>query len=94
TPPGSALVISHVTSEENRADAADTAENVYKSSTASLALRTRPEIAALLTGYKLDDPGLVYAPEWHPDTPDTVSTLGTKPTSPSDSFLFVAVGHR
>jgi O-methyltransferase involved in polyketide biosynthesis len=94
TPPGSALVISHVTSEENRAEAADTAENVYKSSTASLALRTRPEIAALLADYKLEEPGLVYAPAWHPDTPDTVSTPAPVPMDPSDSFLFAAVGHR
>ncbi|KAB2352822.1 SAM-dependent methyltransferase [Actinomadura rudentiformis] len=85
-PPGSALILSHVTSEGNRAEAASTAKNVYDRSTASIALRTRAEILSFFEGFELDEPGLVYAPEWHPD--------GTVPfvRHPEASFLFAGVG--
>jgi O-methyltransferase involved in polyketide biosynthesis len=87
-PPGSALALSHVTSEGNRPEAADTAETVYRaSSTASIGLRTRSEIAALFDGFELEEPGLVYAPEWRPDKEDG-------PIDPSATFLFAGVGRR
>ncbi|MFP3967771.1 SAM-dependent methyltransferase [Actinomadura fulvescens] len=87
-PPGSALILSHVTSEGNRAEAASTAKNVYDHATASIALRTRPEILAFFEGFELEEPGLVYAPEWRPD--------GTEPIAspPEASFLFAGVGRR
>ncbi|MEU5883778.1 SAM-dependent methyltransferase [Spirillospora sp. NPDC047279] len=86
-PPGSALVLSHVTSEANRAEAASTAKTIYDQSTASIALRTRQEILTFFDGFELDEPGLVYAPEWHPD--ETVP-----PGPPEASFLFTGVGRR
>jgi O-methyltransferase involved in polyketide biosynthesis len=91
TAPGSALVFSHVTSEGNRPEAAGTARTVYDSSTASIALRSRPEIAALVDGFELEEPGLVYAPEWWPeDGPDGPAHS----VDPAGTFLFAAVGRR
>lgn len=85
--PGSALVLSHVTSEGNRTEAASTAKNVYKSSSAAIALRTRAEIATFFEGFELAEPGLVYAPEWRPDRTEVVG-------HPEASFIFAGVGHR
>ena len=91
TAPGSALVFSHVTSEGNRPEAAGTARSVYASSTAPLALRSRSRIAALLDGYELEEPGLVYAPEWWPDQAVEEQAHGVEPAG---TFLLVAVGRR
>ncbi|MFC5746530.1 SAM-dependent methyltransferase [Actinomadura rugatobispora] len=89
--PGSALVFSHVTSEGNRPEAAGTARTVYDASTASIALRSRPEIAVLMDGFELEEPGLVYAPEWWPDGgPDDPAHA----VDPAGTFLFAAVGRR
>jgi O-methyltransferase involved in polyketide biosynthesis len=85
--PGSALVVSHVTSEGNRPEAAGTAKSVYDRSTASIALRSRDEIAALFEGFAWEEPGLVYAPEWWPDEE------GHK-VDPAATFLFAGVARR
>ncbi|MFG2001855.1 SAM-dependent methyltransferase [Spirillospora sp. NPDC048911] len=84
--PGSALILSHVTSEGNRAEAASTAKNVYDRSTASIALRPRTEILSFFEGFELEEPGLVYAPEWHADGEAAFVR------SPEASFLFAGVG--
>ncbi|GAA2417050.1 SAM-dependent methyltransferase [Actinomadura vinacea] len=85
--PGSALVISHVTSEGNRPEAAGTAKSVYDASSASIALRSRPEIEALFEGFELEEPGLVYAPEWRPDE-------AARAVDPAGTFLFAGVARR
>jgi O-methyltransferase involved in polyketide biosynthesis len=85
--PGSALVISHVTSEGNRPEAAGAARTIYDRSSASIALRSRGEIAALFDGFEMEEPGLVYAPEWWPDG------MGHK-ADPAATFLFAGVARR
>ncbi|GAA3923001.1 SAM-dependent methyltransferase [Actinomadura viridis] len=84
--PGSVLVISHVTSEGNRPEAAGTARSVYDRSTASIALRTREEIAALAGDFTWEEPGLVYAPEWRPDE--------RREVDPAATFLFAGIARR
>ncbi len=64
--PGSYLVISHVTSEGNRA-LATAAGRVYTSRGADGQARTREQITALFGGWELAPPGPVYAPQWRPD---------------------------
>ena len=39
---------------------------------AQLSVRTRDEIAALFDGFTLVEPGLVWIPEWRPDSPADV----------------------
>jgi hypothetical protein len=63
--PGSLLIVSHVTyrSEELK----HLAEEVYERTSSPVVPRTAEEIAALLTGFDLVDPGLVRIPLWRPD---------------------------
>ncbi|MGW0661021.1 SAM-dependent methyltransferase [Streptodolium elevatio] len=63
--PGSMLIVSHVTyrSEELK----HLAEEVYERTNSPVVPRTREEIAALLDGFDLVDPGLVRIPLWRPE---------------------------
>jgi hypothetical protein len=65
-PAGSHLVISHFTTD-SYAQARDIAA-VYEKSASSVHSRTRAEVAALVSGHELIDPGaVVWASQWHPD---------------------------
>jgi SAM-dependent methyltransferase len=70
--PGSYLVLSHGTSE-NDPVLAEAAEKLYNRSASSQAhARTRAEILRLFDGFTLVDPGLVYVPLWRSDSPGDV----------------------
>jgi hypothetical protein len=65
-PPGSYLVASHVSADQHRRVVK--AESAYEDASARLRFRTRAEVGAMLTGFRLVDPGeLVWTPLWHPD---------------------------
>jgi hypothetical protein len=86
--PGSYLVICH-SCRDARPDLADPAETVYGSRVAGeLCLRTRDQIASLFDGFSLVDPGLVWIPEWRPDSPADV------PDDPQQYWGLVGVGRR
>ncbi|WP_017972374.1 SAM-dependent methyltransferase [Actinopolyspora halophila] len=66
--PGSYLVLSHSAPLQASAEEWTGAQKAFETtSTPSLHLRTRDEIAALLQGYTLLDPGLVPSAQWRPD---------------------------
>jgi len=65
-PPGSYLVISHVTSQ-NSPQLASSIRRLYTDRAADELARSREEIARLFGGWALVEPGLRYAPEWRPD---------------------------
>jgi SAM-dependent methyltransferase len=65
-PPGSLLVISHVTGDI-RPEAAANSETEYKKVTPGATLRTQEQIHRFFTGLDLLDPGLVPVPRWRPD---------------------------
>jgi hypothetical protein len=70
--PGSYLVICHNCQDE-QPGLASSFETVYNSRvTAQLRFRTRDEITRLCDGFTLLDPGLVWIPQWRPDSPDDV----------------------
>jgi S-adenosyl methyltransferase len=69
--PGSYLVLSHVTSQDNQALAA-AAERIYTSRAADGQARSREQIAGLFGDWELAEPGLVYAPQWRPGSPEDV----------------------
>ena len=84
--PGSYLVICHGCRDPGP-DLASSAEAVYRSRVAGqLCMRTREEIASLFDGFALVEPGLVWLPEWRPDSPDDV------PEDPSRTWALVGVG--
>ena len=69
--PGSYLVVSHATSQDNEALAA-AAERIYNSRAADGQARSREQIAGFFGSWELAEPGLVYAPQWRPGSPDDV----------------------
>lgn len=66
--PGSFLAFSHV-SGDTLANVSKAAE-LYRNSQNPAYLRTKAEIGAMLSGFDLVDPGLVFVPEWRPYTPE------------------------
>ncbi|GHF11566.1 hypothetical protein GCM10017786_51690 [Amycolatopsis deserti] len=69
--PGSLLVLSQMTNENPRSDEerqalADLVE-YYEGTTNPGQLRTSAEFARFFGDWELLEPGLVYAPSWHPD---------------------------
>lgn len=84
--PGSYLVICHACRDE-QPRLATSFEAVYNSRvTAQLVMRRREEIASLCDGFALLEPGLVWIPQWRPDSPDDV------PEDPSRYWALVGVG--
>ena len=70
--PGSYLVISHGT-DENDPARARAAEKLYnRSVTTQARARSRAAIGDFFAGFELVDPGLVYVPLWRPDSPADV----------------------
>jgi hypothetical protein len=86
--PGSYLAICHGTSEGTPA-ALRAAEKVYNRSVAtSVHVRSRADILRFFDGFDLVDPGLVYIPEWRPDSPEDV------PEDPGKFWGLVGVGRK
>jgi hypothetical protein len=84
--PGSFIVLSHV-ENESRPEKAQAAEKVYNRSVAtSVQMRSRAEILRFFDGFEVLDPGLVYIPQWRPDSPADV------PEDPSKFWVRVGVG--
>ncbi|MFI1919201.1 SAM-dependent methyltransferase [Nocardia sp. NPDC020380] len=69
--PGSYLVLSHA-GNEGPADQMSATLQLYQRTPTPMVLRSRAEIAALLDGFDLVDPGLVYLSQWRPDPGDVV----------------------
>ena len=70
--PGSYLVISHGT-DENNPSLARAAEKLYNRGASTQAhARSRAQIQRLFEGFDLVDPGLVYVPLWRPGSPADV----------------------
>jgi SAM-dependent methyltransferase len=84
--PGSYLVLCHGT-DESKPAVAHAFEKVYnRSVTAQGHIRSRPEILRFLDGFDLVDPGLVFMPQWRPDSPADV------PDDPSQFWGLAGVG--
>ncbi|MGI8307356.1 SAM-dependent methyltransferase [Saccharopolyspora hattusasensis] len=70
-PAGSYLGFSHVTGDHYPEGVQGLVE-LYKSSTNPVTLRTRDEVAELVSDFEIVDPGVVYVPDWRPDTHEDV----------------------
>jgi hypothetical protein len=81
--PGSYIAISHACTD-SIPNMAESYASAYRSRvSASSTFRSREEIAGLFAGSQLLEPGLVWIPEWRPDSPDDV---------PEDPAVFWAAG--
>lgn len=87
-PPGSYLALSHVTNE-TRPEVASAGEQVYRRSV-SVGIRFRPrgDILRFFDGFDLVYPGLVYVPQWRPDSPAAISA------DPSNYWTLAGVGRK
>ena len=86
--PGSYLVLGHATNESKPA-VAQAAETVYnRSVNTGIHMRSRAEILRFFEGFELMDPGLVYIPQWRPDSP------GDVPSDPIKFWVLVGAGRK
>ncbi|SFS30794.1 SAM-dependent methyltransferase [Saccharopolyspora flava] len=85
--PGSFLGFSHVTGEEFP-EGVQGLVNLYENSTNPVTLRTRTEVAELVSDFELVEPGVVYVPEWRPDSPEDVGDR------PEESIVYGLVGRK
>jgi hypothetical protein len=86
--PGSYLVLCHAT-DESRPLVAQAAEKVYNRSVSTQAqMRSRADILRFFDGFELVDPGLVYIPQWRPDSPADV------PSDPGKFWGLVGVAQK
>ena len=87
-PRGSYLILSHATMDGYPAPAAPANEQragqVYERATAPLTMRGPDEVARMLAGFDLVEPGLVHVTQWRPQRP---------PRPEFDAFL-AAVGRK
>ncbi|TDC78992.1 hypothetical protein E1193_19845 [Micromonospora sp. KC606] len=69
--PGSYLVLSQA-SDEGRDEAQRVeAEEVYRRTDNPLSVRGRAELAAFFDGFELVEPGVVWVPQWRPETAES-----------------------
>jgi hypothetical protein len=61
------VTISHGVPMKQRSEEQDGLTDLYRSTPTSVQLRPKEQIAAMLTGFELVEPGIVVAGEWHPD---------------------------
>jgi O-methyltransferase involved in polyketide biosynthesis len=70
-PPGSMLVLSHITTQnpvdEDERKAMDYVAAQYENTTNPGLSRTAEQFARFFGDWTLEEPGVVYAPAWHPD---------------------------
>jgi hypothetical protein len=65
--PGSYLVISHAT-HEGRPDQAGSHTALYQRTPTPMNMRSRAEVQSFFSGFDLVDPGVVFLPQWRPDS--------------------------
>jgi SAM-dependent methyltransferase len=86
-PSGSHLVLSHGTAE-GRPDDLKKIVALYRNTANRLVPRDRVEVVGLFDGFDLVDPGVVWCPLWHPESPEDIEDR------PDQSAIFVGVGRK
>jgi hypothetical protein len=84
---GSHLAVSHFTDDYCRAGAKRVVD-LCETSLSPVTFRTRDEVAELFSDFELLDPGVVYVPDWRPDTEEDVLK------EPDWSIIYGAVGRK
>jgi SAM-dependent methyltransferase len=77
--PGSYLVITHGTREDDPAGEEAAAEGVYRQASSQLHIRPLPDVLRFFEGFELVEPGLAWITEWRPEP-------GTAPTGRQHSM--------
>jgi hypothetical protein len=69
-PVGSYLALSHASRRQESAERVGRAADQYSRTVAPMKLRTLEDVAALLEGFEIVEPGIVYCSQWRPDPED------------------------
>ena len=64
---GSYLALSHATEDSD--EDATSAKEIYRRAGLDLTLRSHSQVEALFAGFDLVDPGVVWVPQWRPESP-------------------------
>jgi hypothetical protein len=86
-PSGSYLAVSHVT-YESLPEVWESMAELSKRTNNPVTPRGRAEIAGFFTGFEVVEPGLVWVPLWHPESPDDVGD------APERSSNYVGIGRK
>lgn len=89
--PGSYLVISHLDFEAMPDASAEEARRIYERSVTRIQPRTITQVAALLEGFELIEPGMVYISAWRPSPATQFDPYGQHP---EQSSLIGAIGRK
>jgi hypothetical protein len=73
-PAGSFIALSHGAPPPERSDDAATVRRLYQRTSSPLHLRDRDEVATLVAGLEIVQPGIVAVSQWHPD-PDEAADV-------------------
>jgi SAM-dependent methyltransferase len=71
--PGSFVAISHASEDGRPPSGQRDAQEIYARADNAVLMRSQAEIAALLDGWHVVDPGIVRCPVWQPDPGDELS---------------------
>ncbi|MFN2478538.1 MAG: SAM-dependent methyltransferase [Pseudonocardiaceae bacterium] len=85
--PGSYLAISHAT-HVGRPELVEPITELYRRTATQLTMRSSPQLEALLAGFDLVPPGVVFLPLWRPDSPADVDD------HPERFSMYAVVGRR
>ena len=70
--PGSYLAFTYGTTEGTPPGILESFSKLSEASSTKAYYRNRDEIFGIFKGYKFEDPGIVYAPLWHPEGPHDI----------------------
>jgi SAM-dependent methyltransferase len=69
--PGSYLVVSQASDDGRPAEERQDAEDVYRRTDNPLCVRNRAEVTSFFDGFTLLEPGVVWVPQWRPDSAES-----------------------
>ncbi|MBB3664612.1 MULTISPECIES: SAM-dependent methyltransferase [Prauserella salsuginis group] len=84
--PGSYLALSSFTDEQQDEEMFRAVE-LSKDTSEPIHLRSRDDVHELMAGFEIVEPGIVFTPEWHPDSPEDVGE------TPELSGVLAVVGY-
>ena len=84
---GSYLALSHFTADSMPAAMA-AGKEIFARTAEPITPRTKAQVTDMLAGLEIVEPGIVFTPEWRPETPEDVGT------DPSKANLYAAVGRK
>jgi hypothetical protein len=67
--PGSYLAISHATTEGSTSDQIRAGVRIGRKNRVESTMRGRVEVARMFEGFEILEPGVVFTPQWRPDSP-------------------------